>query len=119
VSLAVCADVGSTWTKAALVDLDGGKLVATGTHPTTTSEIMTGLSAAVRASSATLQAASIPWYVCSSAGGGLRLAVVGFERLVTAARCSCATPAAWPAPGGGSPWWWPATRTPVTGWRRS
>jgi len=84
VTLAVCADVGSTWTKAAVVDLAEGRLVATGAHPTTTTDIMTGLSAAVGASSAGLRAASSPWYVCSSAGGGLRLAVVGYERLVTA-----------------------------------
>jgi uncharacterized protein (TIGR01319 family) len=82
--LAVCADVGSTYTKVAVVDVGGGRLVATAAHPTTPGDIMAGLSAAVRASTARLRAASIPWYVCSSAGGGLRLAVVGYERLVTA-----------------------------------
>ena len=82
-NLALCADVGSTYTKAAVVDLDGGRLVATADHPTTP-DALTGLTAAVRAATVPLQAASIPWYVSSSAGGGLRLAVVGYERLVTA-----------------------------------
>ena len=34
-SLAVCADVGSTYTKVAVVDLAAGALVATAAHPTT------------------------------------------------------------------------------------
>ena len=73
-------DVGSTYTKACLVDLGGGGLVARAEVPTTaTSDVLTGLDAAV---------SSLPGsgdlYVCSSAGGGLRLAVVGYERLVTA-----------------------------------
>ncbi|BCB76055.1 methylaspartate mutase accessory protein GlmL [Phytohabitans flavus] len=83
-TVAVCADVGSTYTKVAVVDVDDGRLVATAAHPTTAGDIMAGLGAAVGASTAGLQAASLPWYVCSSAGGGLRLAVVGYERLVTA-----------------------------------
>jgi uncharacterized protein (TIGR01319 family) len=81
---AVCADVGSTYTKVAVVDLDGGGLVATAAHPTTIPDVTAGLGAAVEAATARLEAGSLPWYVCSSAGGGLRLAVVGYERLVTA-----------------------------------
>ncbi|MEJ3744297.1 glutamate mutase L [Actinomycetes bacterium KLBMP 9797] len=77
----VCADVGSTYTKVAVVDVAGGGLVATAGHPTTLAEgVHTGLAAAVAATGAVTD----EWYVCSSAGGGLRLAVVGYERLVTA-----------------------------------
>lgn len=81
---AVCADVGSTFTKAAVVDLADGTLVASAAAPTTAdSDVLHGLRAAVAVATAGLPA-GLPWYVCSSAGGGLRLAVVGYERLVTA-----------------------------------
>jgi uncharacterized protein (TIGR01319 family) len=77
---AVCVDVGSTYTKACLVDLDEGRLVSRTEVPTTAdSDVLTGLDAAV----AWLKT-DAPLYVCSSAGGGLRLAVVGYEALVTA-----------------------------------
>ncbi|SBT41621.1 glutamate mutase L [Micromonospora auratinigra] len=83
--LAVCADVGSTYTKAAVVDLDGGRLVAAAAAPTTVgSDVLHGLDAAVGAATAQVGAQDPPWYVCSSAGGGLRLAVIGYEPLVTA-----------------------------------
>ena len=79
--LAVCADVGSTYTKVAVVDLAGGALVGSASHPTTVgTDVLDGLDAAVRAAGG----AGHPLLVCSSAGGGLRLAVVGYERLVTA-----------------------------------
>ncbi|HYN94562.1 MAG TPA: glutamate mutase L, partial [Pilimelia sp.] len=87
-NLAVCADVGSTYTKVAVVDLDGGELAATAEHQTTAvGDVLRGLDAAVAAATAGLGRAgrAAPWYVCSSAGGGLRLAVVGYERLVTGA----------------------------------
>ncbi|MFI7427847.1 glutamate mutase L [Micromonospora sp. NPDC049836] len=84
-NVAVCADVGSTYTKAAVVDLDGGRLVAAASAPTTVgSDVLHGLDAAVAAATAGLGVRDVPWYVCSSAGGGLRLAVVGYEPLVTA-----------------------------------
>ncbi|MEH1165015.1 glutamate mutase L [Micromonospora sp. CPCC 205539] len=84
-SLAVCADVGSTYTKVAVVDLAAGVLVGAAAAPTTVgSDVLHGLDAAVTAATAGLGARDVPWYVCSSAGGGLRLAVVGFEALVTA-----------------------------------
>ncbi|MFG1953427.1 glutamate mutase L [Micromonospora sp. NPDC048830] len=84
-SVAVCADVGSTYTKAAVVDLDGGRLVAAASAPTTVgTDVLHGLDAAVAAATAGLGVRDVPWYVCSSAGGGLRLAVVGYEQLVTA-----------------------------------
>jgi uncharacterized protein (TIGR01319 family) len=84
VTLAVCADVGSTYTKVAVVDLDDGALVGAAAYPTTVAtDVLHGLDAAVAAATAGLPAAAHT-YVCSSAGGGLRLAVVGFEALVTA-----------------------------------
>ncbi|MEU4638021.1 glutamate mutase L, partial [Micromonospora chalcea] len=84
-SVVVCADVGSTYTKAAVVDLDGGRLVAAASAPTTVgTDVLHGLDAAVGAATASAGVAEAPWYVCSSAGGGLRLAVVGYEPLVTA-----------------------------------
>ncbi|MEU2614020.1 glutamate mutase L [Micromonospora sp. NPDC007271] len=85
-NVAVCADVGSTYTKAAVVDLDGGRLVAAASAPTTVgTDVLHGLDAAVAAATADAGArGEVPWYVCSSAGGGLRLAVIGYEPLVTA-----------------------------------
>ncbi|MFY1670742.1 glutamate mutase L [Plantactinospora sp. WMMB334] len=85
-SYAVCADVGSTWTKVAVVDLDGGALLGASAAATTAgTDVLHGLDAAVAAATAGLPgAASAPWYVCSSAGGGLRLAVLGYEELITA-----------------------------------
>lgn len=84
-NLAVCADVGSTYTKAAVVDLDDGRLVAAASAPTTVgTDVLHGLDAAVGAATAGLGVRGLPWYVCSSAGGGLRLAVIGYEPLVTA-----------------------------------
>jgi uncharacterized protein (TIGR01319 family) len=81
VTAAVCVDVGSTYTKAALVDLDGGVLVRRAEVPTTAaSDVLGGLDAAVAAVGGT----GAERYVCSSAGGGLRLAVIGYEALVTA-----------------------------------
>jgi hypothetical protein len=80
-AVAVCADVGSTFTKVAAVDLDTGTLLATAEHPTTVdTDVLHGLDAAVS------QLGHWPstMDVCSSAGGGLRLAVVGYEELVTA-----------------------------------
>ncbi|SBT45621.1 glutamate mutase L [Micromonospora narathiwatensis] len=85
-NVAVCADVGSTYTKAAVVDVDGGRLVAAAAAPTTVgTDVLHGLDAAVGAATADAGVrGELPWYVCSSAGGGLRLAVVGYEPLVTA-----------------------------------
>ncbi|MCM4082546.1 glutamate mutase L [Paractinoplanes hotanensis] len=79
-STAVCVDVGSTYTKAALIDLSAGRLVRRAEVPTTTGgDVLTGLDQAVAAVGPGDEV-----YVCSSAGGGLRLAVVGYESLVTA-----------------------------------
>jgi uncharacterized protein (TIGR01319 family) len=82
----VCVDFGSTFTKAALVDLAEGRIVASTSHPTTIdTDVLDGCDACL----ATLveqdrRAAGSEVLACSSAGGGLRIAVVGNEELVTA-----------------------------------
>ena len=81
-SAAVCLDVGSTWTKAVLVRTDG-TLAGFAEHPTTGADVLAGVDAAVRSVVAAAPGAADPQLLaCSSAGGGLRLAVVGTERLV-------------------------------------
>jgi uncharacterized protein (TIGR01319 family) len=81
VTRAACVDVGSTYTKVAVVDVTDGALLATASHPTTSgTDVLHGLDAAVRATGLSPDVT----YVCSSAGGGLRLAVVGYEALVSA-----------------------------------
>jgi uncharacterized protein (TIGR01319 family) len=78
----VCIDVGSTFTKAALVDVEAGQLLGTAATPTTSdTDVMTGI-AACRTSLGV--ADDVATLACSSAGGGLRLAVVGYERAITA-----------------------------------
>lgn len=82
----LCVDFGSTFTKAVLVDLAAGRLLATVQHPTTReTDLLDGL-ARCRDVLASHHpgAASSPALACSSAGGGLRIAVVGNEALVTA-----------------------------------
>jgi uncharacterized protein (TIGR01319 family) len=80
VTTAVCVDVGSTYTKAALIDLGDGRLVRRAEVATSSgTDVLTGLDEAVAA-----VGGGDECYVCSSAGGGLRLAVVGYEALVTA-----------------------------------
>jgi uncharacterized protein (TIGR01319 family) len=83
-SLAYCVDFGSTFTKAALVDVETGDLLGTDSHRTTIdTDVLDGWDA-IRARLAPLAgAADVPVYACSSAGGGLRIAVVGNEELVT------------------------------------
>nr|WP_157930546.1 glutamate mutase L [Glycomyces xiaoerkulensis] len=79
-----CVDVGSTYTKAAAVDAESGGLLGTASHPTTLgTDVMDGLDRAVRAAVPS-RARAVETLVCSSAGGGLRLGVVGSEPLVTA-----------------------------------
>jgi uncharacterized protein (TIGR01319 family) len=78
---AVCVDVGSTYTKAARIDLRSGEMTGRAEVPTTAaSDVLAGLDEAV----ALVGGFAGEVYVCSSAGGGLRLAVVGYESLVTA-----------------------------------
>jgi uncharacterized protein (TIGR01319 family) len=73
-----CVDIGSTFTKAALVDLRTGALRATAQAPTTPDDVVPGVLAA------TAGFTGVPVIACSSAGGGLRLAVVGYEELISA-----------------------------------
>ncbi|NJC65632.1 glutamate mutase [Planosporangium flavigriseum] len=84
--LAVCADIGSTYTKVAVVDVTDGTLVVTASHPTTAgTDVMHGLDACVADVAERLPGHDLSTrYACSSAGGGLRLAVVGYEALVSA-----------------------------------
>jgi uncharacterized protein (TIGR01319 family) len=79
----LCVDVGSTFTKAVLVDAPTGAVLGTASHRTTVAtDVMDGVDA-VRAELAG-HGEPEDTLVCSSAGGGLRLAVVGHERQVTA-----------------------------------
>jgi uncharacterized protein (TIGR01319 family) len=79
----VCVDVGSTFTKAAAVGADGA-LLASAQHLTTVgSDVLEGLDEAVGALGVG-RVADAAIVACSSAGGGLRLAVVGQERVVSA-----------------------------------
>lgn len=82
-ALALCVDFGSTFTKAALVDTAAGALLASAAVPTT---IDTDVLDGYRAIRTQLGSHGEPQEVlaCSSAGGGLRLAVVGYEPEVTA-----------------------------------
>jgi uncharacterized protein (TIGR01319 family) len=75
----VCVDIGSTYTKAALVDVRAGSLLGTAQAPTT-ADVVDG----VLAATAGLHGHEGPTVACSSAGGGLRLAVVGYEELISA-----------------------------------
>ena len=86
----VCVDTGSTFTKAAAVvvaGVDAGRLLATSAVPTTVGpgqDVLTGLDDAVARVVAEAGGEPVDVRACSSAGGGLRLAVVGYERVVTA-----------------------------------
>ena len=81
----LCVDVGSTFTKAALVEVPSGRLLATATHPTTiATDVLDGVAAVRADAEASAGVTSDEVRACSSAGGGLRLAVVGYERAITA-----------------------------------
>jgi len=85
----LCLDVGSTFTKAVLVSEASGALVDAASVPTTSStDVWDGVVAVREALTArTLDVPDLDdrdrVWICSSAGGGLRLAVVGFEREVS------------------------------------
>lgn len=85
-TLVVCVDFGSTYTKAGLVDTDTGALLATASHRTTIdTDVLDGFDACRSSLEQTHpEARSAEVLACSSAGGGLRIAVVGNEELVTA-----------------------------------
>ena len=78
-----CVDVGSTFTKLAVVEGGTGRLLAVAAHPTT-ADAVEGVDACRLAAGAVLGVVPDELTGCSSAGGGLRLAVVGQERLVSA-----------------------------------
>lgn len=81
--LVLCVDVGSTFTKAVLVDVTSGALVGAASSPTTVeTDVMDGVDAVCRGLAS--HGPVTETLVCSSAGGGLRIAVVGYEREVTA-----------------------------------
>jgi hypothetical protein len=84
--LVSCVDFGSTFTKAALVDVDEGRLLATASHRTTLdTDVLDGWEACRdRLVCQHPLAADAQVLACSSAGGGLRIGVVGNEELVTA-----------------------------------
>jgi len=84
--LAVCVDFGSTFTKALLVDLGAGTVVAGAEHATTLeTDVLDGYDACLAVlAEADPRASTAQVLACSSAGGGLRIAVVGNEELVTA-----------------------------------
>ena len=85
--LAVCVDFGSTFTKAALVDLATGRAGRDApSHRTTIdTDVLDGWDACLaELAAADPRAADAEVLACSSAGGGLRIAVVGNEELVTA-----------------------------------
>ena len=81
----LCVDFGSTFTKAVLIDPADGRMLAAASAPTT---VETDILDGYRAIRENLAAQGFPAadevLACSSAGGGLRLAVVGYERSVTA-----------------------------------
>jgi uncharacterized protein (TIGR01319 family) len=84
--LVCCVDFGSTFTKAALVDVNQGLLLAQASHATTLgTDVLDGWEACrARLSHTESEASTAPVLACSSAGGGLRIGVVGNEELVTA-----------------------------------
>ncbi|HEX5018368.1 MAG TPA: glutamate mutase L, partial [Actinomycetes bacterium] len=79
----VCVDFGSTFTKVVAVD-SAGRLTARGSSRTTIdSDVMDGMDAALTNAGIDLTEQT-EVLACSSAGGGLRIAVVGYERAITA-----------------------------------
>ena len=81
VSDLLCLDVGSTFTKAVLVGADGGVRGTAETLTTRRTDVLDGCHALADELGAGRDTTTL---ACSSAGGGLRLAVVGYERQVTA-----------------------------------
>lgn len=82
----LCVDIGSTFTKVLAVDLDTATLVDSVSAPTWASDDVGDAVATARSRLAALdpRAADAPVLACSSAGGGLGIAVLGNEELVTA-----------------------------------
>jgi uncharacterized protein (TIGR01319 family) len=84
-SQVLCVDFGSTFTKAVLIDTTDGRLLAGSSVPTTVdSDVLDGYRLIREALATKGFPTADDVLACSSAGGGLRLAVVGYERSVTA-----------------------------------
>jgi uncharacterized protein (TIGR01319 family) len=85
VTLRVCVDFGSTYTKACVVDLGTATVLARASHRTTIgTDVLDGLQACVAELDGLVPGAGeAEVLACSSAGGGLRVAVIGNEELVT------------------------------------
>ena len=83
-TLIACVDVGSTFTKGLLVDSAGTMLAAADHRTTSETDVLIGLDVVVAALESAAGAAADEVRVSSSAGGGLRLAVVGHERAISA-----------------------------------
>jgi uncharacterized protein (TIGR01319 family) len=77
----LCLDVGSTFTKAVLLGADGTVRGTAETPTTRVTDVIDGCRALAERLGADADTTTL---ACSSAGGGLRLAVVGYERQVTA-----------------------------------
>lgn len=86
----LCADIGSTFTKACLIDLSEGKILGTSQAPTTASKDITiGLTNALDKLRESCDLSNLRYKLaCSSAYGGLRVVAVGLvkEYTVEAAR---------------------------------
>jgi hypothetical protein len=85
-AVVLCVDIGSTYTKALLVDLAMAAVAGAAQRPTFgTGDVLDAVDAC-RAEIAAVdqRAADAEVLACSSAGGGLRVVVVGHEALVTA-----------------------------------
>jgi uncharacterized protein (TIGR01319 family) len=81
----LCVDFGSTFTKGVLLDpADGAPLAAASTPTTAATDVLDGYRSICEAIAAAGFPPADEVLACSSAGGGLRLAVVGYERSVTA-----------------------------------
>ncbi len=82
----LCVDVGSTYTKALLVDIGTAGVVTVAQRPTFgTGDVLDAVEACrAEVVAVDARAADAATLACSSAGGGLRVAVVGHEALVTA-----------------------------------
>src|SRR5664280_2581656 len=81
----LCVDFGSTFTKAVLLDPARGNLLAAASVPTTIgTDVLDGYRSICKTNAAAGFPPADEVLACSSAGGGLRLAVVGYERSVTA-----------------------------------
>lgn len=78
--LAVSVDIGSTWTKGALVDLGEARSLARAETPTTTDDLSRGFEtvyAPLAKDAAQRGKKDIETFLSSSAKGGLRIAAIG------------------------------------------